>query len=128
MTRILLIDDEDLVRRAFRLTLERAGFETADFGSGRAGVDHFSKMSPDLVIVDLVMPVQDGFETIAQIQSLRPDQPIIAVTGGGPMGPDTLISRVNAMGVSMALKKPVDRQDLIGAVKQMSDRNADQPR
>lgn len=124
MTRILLIDDEDLVRRAFRLALERAGYEIADVGSGLAGVERFSETLPDLVIVDLVMPDQDGFETIAKIKNLRPDQPIIAVTGGGPMGPDKLISRVNAMGVSTALKKPVDRQDLIGAVKRMSETTA----
>ncbi len=117
MTRVLVIDDEDLVRRAFCLVLGRAGFETVDFGGGRAAVERFDEISPDLVIVDLVMPDQDGFDTIALIQRMRPGLPIIAVTGGGPMGPDQLIQRVSAMGIGVALKKPVDRNDLLAAVK-----------
>ena len=117
MTRVLVIDDEDLVRRAFRLALERAGFETVDIGSGRDAVARLSEIAPDLAIVDLVMPGQDGFDTIAQIQRARPELPIIAMTGGGPMGPDSLIRRVKAMGVDVALKKPVDRGDLLAAVR-----------
>lgn len=116
MTRVLVIDDEELVRRAFRLALDRAGFETVDVESGRSAVERLNEIAPDLVIVDLVMPDQDGFDTIAQIQRVRPELPIIAITGGGPTGPDQLIQRVLEMGVSLALKKPVDRQDLIAAV------------
>jgi two-component system, chemotaxis family, chemotaxis protein CheY len=117
MTRVLVIDDEELVRNAFRLALERAGFETVDFGSGREAMKLFQVIAPDLVIVDLVMPDQDGFETIAQIQRANPEMPIIAITGGGPMGPDQLIQRVSAMGIGLALKKPVERQDLLAAVR-----------
>lgn len=116
MTRVLIIDDEDLVRRAFCLVLGKAGFETVEAASGRWAVDRLGEIAPDLVIVDLVMPDQDGFDTISQIQKIRPELPIIAVTGGGPMGPDRLIQRVTAMGVGLALKKPVDRQELIAAV------------
>ena len=116
MTRVLVIDDEELVRRAFRLVLDRAGFDTVDVASGRSAVERLDEIAPDLVIVDLVMPDQDGFETIARIRRIKPDLPIIAVTGGGPMGPDQLIQRVSAMGIGLALKKPVDRQDLIAAV------------
>ena len=120
MTRILIIDDEDLVRRAFCLVLGRAGFETVDFGSGRVAVERLDEISPDLVIVDLVMPDLDGFDTIARIQRERPGLPIIAVTGGGPMGPDQLIQRVSSMGVGVALKKPVDRRDLLAAVDKVA--------
>ena len=116
MTRVLVIDDEDLVRRAIRLVLEKAGFETVDLASDRQAVERFEDIAPDLVIVDLVMPDQDGFDTIAQIQNRNPDMRIIAVTGGGPMGPDQLIQRVSAMGVAWALKKPVDREVLVATV------------
>lgn len=118
MTRILLIDDEDLVRRAFCLALDRAGFTTVDLGSGRQAVERFRDIAPDLVIVDLVMPDQSGFETIDQIRRLKANLPIIAITGGGPMGPDKLIDRVRQMGIKVALKKPVERRDLIAAVEE----------
>ena len=116
MTRVLVIDDEELVRRAFRLALEKAGFETVDAANGRLAVERLDEIAPDLVIVDLVMPDQDGFDTIAQIQQINPGLPIIAMTGGGPIGPDQLLKRVSAMGIGLALKKPVNRQDLIAAV------------
>ncbi|MCP5371248.1 MAG: response regulator [Hyphomicrobiales bacterium] len=122
MTRVLIIDDEDLVRRAIRFTLEKAGFEAVDLASGRQAVDRLDGIDPDLVIVDLVMPDQDGFDTIAQIQEKNPAMRIIAVTGGGPTGPDRLLQRVSAMGVAWALKKPVDRDDLIAAVKAATGR------
>jgi len=85
MTRILLIDDEDLVRRAYRLALDKAGFETVDLGSGKLAVERFHGIAPDLVIVDLVMPDQSGFETINQIRKLKADQRFITITGGGPI-------------------------------------------
>ncbi len=116
MTRIMLIDDEALVRRAFRLVLSKAGYEIVDFAGGRAAANRIAELSPDLVIVDMVMPEQDGIETIEQIRQVAPDQRFIAVTGGGPMGPDHLIDRVKGMGVAVALKKPVDRDQLVSAV------------
>jgi len=121
MTRILLIDDEDLVRRAYCLALDKAGFETVDLGSGKLAVERFHGIAPDLVIVDLVMPDQSGFETINQIRQLKPDQLFITITGGGPMGPDKLVERARAMGVRIALKKPLDRADLISAVEAAID-------
>ncbi len=118
MTRVLIIDDEDLVRAAFRMALERAGFEIFDAASGPLGVKSLVEHGVDLVITDLIMPDKDGFETIDEIRSLRPSVPIIAVTGGGPMGPDRLLARVKEMGIGVALKKPVNRQELLTAVNE----------
>lgn len=115
MTRVLIIDDENLVRSAFRMALERAGFEIMEAASGRLGIDCLTRNGVDLVITDLIMPDKDGFETIREIRDLQPALPIIAVTGGGPAGPDELLDRVRQMGVAVTLRKPVTRGDLLAA-------------
>ena len=117
MTRILVIDDEDLVRRAVCLALERAGYEVENASTCTEGVRIFATKGADLVIVDLIMPEQDGFEVIKEIRSRRPQVPILTITGGGPSGPEEMIRRAQEMGVVIALKKPVDRKDLLDAVE-----------
>ncbi|MBT3359698.1 MAG: response regulator [Rhodospirillales bacterium] len=116
MTRVLIIDDEDLVRSAFRMALERAGFEVFDAASGPSGLGHLVEHGADLVITDLIMPDKDGFETIREIRTLQPAIPIIAVTGGGPSGPERLLDRVREMGVGITLRKPISRRELLAAV------------
>lgn len=117
MTRVLIIDDEALVRRAMRLVLERAGHEVADAPGCADGIRTFIEQGADLVIVDLIMPERDGFVAIGEIRNHRPETPILVVTGGGPSGPDKLIHRAKEMGAAAALKKPVDRGDLLAAVE-----------
>lgn len=116
MTRVLIIDDEDLVRSAFRLALERAGFEITEAANGKLGLDCLIRHGADLVVTDLIMPEKDGFETIEEIRNLHPAIPIIAVTGGGPSGPNRLLDRVREMGVGVTLRKPVNRRELLTAV------------
>lgn len=118
MTRVLIIDDEDLVRRAMRLALERAGHEVVDAPTCDEGLRIFAETGADLVIVDLIMPERDGFDAIEGVRNHRPRTPIMVVTGGGPSGPDKLIQRAMDMGAAVALKKPVDRRDLLEGVDQ----------
>lgn len=118
MTRVLIIDDEDLVRSAFRMALERAGFEIMEAAGGRLGVECLVEHGADLVIADLIMPDKDGFETIEEIRNLQPAIPIIVVTGGGPAGPQRLMDRAKRMGIGTTLKKPVNRRELLAAVNE----------
>lgn len=99
-----------------RLALERAGHEVMDASTCDEGLRIFVETGADLVIVDLIMPERDGFDAIEGIRTHQPGAPILVVTGGGPSGPDKLIQRAKDMGVAVALKKPVDRQDLLVAV------------
>jgi len=81
--RILLVDDEELVRKVMRAMLESFDFEVVEAANGQEGLDTFLKEAPDLVFTDLQMPVMDGLGLIAQLKEQSPDTPIIVVSGTG---------------------------------------------
>ncbi len=88
MPRILVIEDEIQVRRLTRQMLELEGFEVLEAGDGDTGLQMFAENSIDLVITDIIMPGKEGIETILELKQKRPDIKIIAISGGGRIGPD----------------------------------------
>jgi two-component system KDP operon response regulator KdpE len=69
-TRFLLIDDDPTILQLLKLFLENEGYQVMIAESGSAGLEMASKQLPDLVIVDLIMPVLDGFETSRRLREL----------------------------------------------------------
>lgn len=82
MATILLIDDDDLLRRAVIQSLVNAGHKVVEAADGLQGCELARSLTIDLVITDLVMPVQEGVETIMTLRRERPKLPIIAMSGG----------------------------------------------
>lgn len=80
---ILIVDDDKFMRLIFRKALESDGFATATASNGFEALDKFTELQPDLVLLDLVMPLRDGFETCRDIRSLPQGKhtPVLAVTG-----------------------------------------------
>lgn len=78
---LLIIDDEELVRRHLRLYVEAGGFRALEAADGRAGLALVEEQQPDLVLTDLRMPVLDGFGVIAEVQERFPDLPVIVISG-----------------------------------------------
>lgn len=89
MKRIILIDDEPVLRLTFRHILEGKGYEVKVATNGREGVRLCQRHHPDLVITDLVMPEQDGITTIRLLREFNPAMPIIAISGHGEPNADT---------------------------------------
>ncbi len=81
MATILVIDDEPGMLRAACRVLERAGHTVAAYPDGRGGIDHIQRELPDLMITDIFMPEMEGLETIRKAREVRPDMPIIAMSG-----------------------------------------------
>jgi DNA-binding response OmpR family regulator len=81
MATLLLIDDDDLLRRALIESLVKAGHKVIEASDGLQGCELARSLSVDLVITDLVMPVQEGVETIMTLRRERPRLPIIAMSG-----------------------------------------------
>ena len=123
MKKILVIDDDDLVRNVITKMLEREGYEISNASNGKEGVDTYAKAPTDLVITDLIMPEQDGIETIIELKKNYKDIKIIAISGGGQIGPGKVVTTdyltiAKKHGAACVLNKPVERETLIKAVKE----------
>jgi DNA-binding response OmpR family regulator len=70
--KILIVDDEEQVREILRMWLEKAGFEVFEAMDGKMGVDVHQKTPVDMMICDLIMPGQEGLETITQFKNQYP--------------------------------------------------------
>ena len=81
--KILVIDDQELMRESLRETLNRAGYEVQAVGSGREGLERFERDSYSVVITDLRMPDVSGMKVLTQVNSLTPEVPVIVITGHG---------------------------------------------
>ena len=116
--KILIVDDDHHVRDVFRMWLELEGFEVYDAENGKKGVELQRSTHVDLMICDLIMPVQEGIETITQFQTEFPGIGIIAISGGGKIGPHSYLTVAEQLGAWRIFTKPVDMPLLIEALKE----------
>jgi CheY-like chemotaxis protein len=116
MARILLLDDDIAFQEPLVEILSRAGHEVTATTSGLEAVRHV-KLSPcDLVITDILMPEQDGIETIGAIRKVSAKLKIIAISGGGQMGVDFYLTLARRLGADAVLKKPFLPAEILAAV------------
>lgn len=111
--RVLVVDDDPAVLRAFRRTLEAAGFEVDSAATGTDAVERFRGEPPDAVVTDISMPGMDGIELIRAIRDTSLDCPVVLVTG--VPGVDSAIRAVE-YGAFRYLVKPVDNAELVRVV------------
>ena len=116
---ILVIDDDEPIRVLLRAMLEREGYRVLDASDGNEGIKQYTETPTDLVITDLIMPEKEGIETIRDLRRKFPDVKIIAVSGGGRIGPDAYLKMAKVVGAFRALTKPIDRKILLKAVKEV---------
>ena len=83
MEKILVIDDEPIIRESMTAYLEDSGFRVCQARDGREGLAVFRREQPDLVMVDLRMPGIDGLEVLSTVMTESPDTPTLVVSGTG---------------------------------------------
>ncbi len=83
--KLLLIDDDEVVRASLAAYLEDSGFQVLQAGNGLQGLEVFEREQPDLIICDLRMPQIDGLELIRRISQINSEMPVIVVSGAGVM-------------------------------------------
>ena len=118
MARILIIDDDDTLRGIIAKSLTHAGHTITQANNGRKGVAQFRANPTDLVITDLVMPEQEGMETIKILHRDFPQTPIIAMSGGLDGSP-LYLDLTRRLGATITLTKPFTLQQLKSAVDQI---------
>jgi DNA-binding NtrC family response regulator len=112
--RILIVDDDAAVRKVLQTILESAGHKVESATNGREAVGRIALGGIDLMITDLVMPEQEGIETIKQLRREYPDVKVIAISGA--FGGDYL-QIANFMGAHGTLVKPVRMEAVLNAVE-----------
>ncbi|HEX3746642.1 MAG TPA: PAS domain S-box protein [Bryobacteraceae bacterium] len=114
--RILVVDDEDGVRALLREILENRGHQVIEAANGKEAVRLVSAEVPDLVISDIVMPEQEGLETIQALGRLAPNLPIIAISGafGGQF-----LTLARLIGADAVLDKPISSDILLAKVDEV---------
>ena len=105
--RILIIDDNDLLRDLLEAVLEEEGARVTTASDGVRGMQAFREFAPDLVVTDLIMPEKEGLETITEIRKISPDARIIAMSGGSPqVDKEVLLQTAELLGSARVLRKP----------------------
>lgn len=114
-TRVLIVDDEDYIRRLVRFVLEKEGYEVLVASSAEEGLRLLREEHPDVITVDLMMPGQSGLDLLAEKQadpSIR-DVPTLVVTA---VGIREDLDRANELGATATLNKPFSHQQLSIAI------------
>lgn len=119
MARILIIDDDELVRAALRLMLGREGHDVTEAVDGRKGIAQQRQCPFDLVVVDLIMPDKEGIETILELRKLAPNLAIVAISGGARIEPEELLKLARCCGANVTFSKPVDRREFVDEVSRL---------
>lgn len=112
MAKILVADDEPMIRDLLRRVLIRHHHEIIVASDGREAVDGFRQHRPDVVLVDLHMPGLNGLEVLRQIRGIDPACAVIVLTGGGT---DTLEAQARQFGATDFVRKGLSLDDLIVA-------------
>jgi DNA-binding NtrC family response regulator len=116
MARLLVIDDEASIRKLLQEALSRVGHEVLDAPEGRSGMALLQEQTVDVVITDLLMPEQEGIETILALRKTFPQIKVIAISGGGKRGFDFLSAAAH-FGAHRTIEKPFEIQEIVEAIQ-----------
>jgi DNA-binding response OmpR family regulator len=117
---ILLVDDEELLRAGVQEMLEMEGYAVLTAPNGQQAMACLTDQTIDLIITDLVMPKMDGIDFVQQVRKIRPDVPVIVVSGSTRnimqrYGIDT----IQVPGADASLSKPFKGVDLMAQIREL---------
>lgn len=118
MPSVLVVDDEDQLRQLIREILEQAGYQVTEARDGKEALLQYRLAPADVVIMDILMPEQDGLETTSTLRREFPNVKIIAITGSSEMiGILSFLDVAKMLGAHRALQKPFEMQTLLDTVQ-----------
>jgi CheY-like chemotaxis protein len=123
MARVLVIDDEEDVRRVVHIMLKNAGHDTVLAMDGNDGLRQFQQQRFDLVICDVFMPNREGIATLRELRRLDPGVPIIMMSATAPSAHLWGTSHVDylamakALGATRTIEKPLKHSQLLRLVR-----------
>ena len=110
MSRVLLIEDEAAIREEVLDWLRFEGYEAVGAANGRLGLQMARETLPDLILCDIMMPVESGYDFVAWYHDRDQDTPIYYVTGLGE-------EHINRKGVVDVIQKPFSVKDIVNLLE-----------
>ena len=118
MPSVLVVDDEEAIRQLIKDALRQAGYQVNEAKDGTEGLLRYREAPTDLVIMDILMPDQDGLESILTLRREFPTVKIVAITGGSDMiGILNFLDVARMLGARRTLQKPFDMRHLLEVVQ-----------
>lgn len=119
MAKILLVDDDNLVRTSLAYALEDAGHTVAQAVNGDDGLGALARESFDAVVLDILMPEREGIETIREIRKKWPVLPVLAISGGDKTGWSDFLRMATVLGANDTMAKPFTATDFVDRVNRL---------
>ncbi len=120
MLKILLVDDDKLIREMLRNMLKKEDYATEEASDGDEAIKLFHKFKPDLVVTDIIMPEKEGIELIQQFLKENPAVKILAISGGAlNIDSNSTLKMAKALGAHATLSKPLFRDELLTTVQML---------
>ena len=117
MAKILIVDDSKTSRRFLRNMLEEAGHQiVGEAVNGQEGIDKYKQLKPDLVTMDITMPVLDGIEAVGEIMEYDADAKVIMVTAAGQK---TNMVEALKRGAGDFIQKPFESEVILKVVEKV---------
>jgi DNA-binding response OmpR family regulator len=115
---VVLIIEDDVGMRVLLVTLlEANGFRVLTAGNGLRAMQVLRESAPRVVLTDILMPEQDGMETIRAVRRAHPDVKIIAMSGGGYIDKMDYLRFARMLGADATISKPADIDELVQLVR-----------
>lgn len=115
MATVLMVDDSRTSRRILRGVLERGGFDVVDeAANGEEGYLKYKQLQPDIVTMDITMPVMDGIESLTLIKKANADAKVVMITAAGQK--EKMVEALKR-GADEFITKPFDEAEVLNALK-----------
>lgn len=116
MAKILLVEDDNLVRDMLTQVLQRADHQVISATNGEEATDYLRENTPDIMVTDIIMPKKSGITLISEVKNRHPNLEIIAISGGGRLDPTGYLDLSESLGASVSFEKPIDNTALLMAI------------
>lgn len=116
--KILIVDDEPNILVSLEFLMKREGYQVVTARDGQEAIEAIGREQPDLVLLDVMMPVKTGFDVCCEVRAheLVRDTPILMLTAKGR---DTDVAKGLALGANTYMTKPFSTKELVQKVKEM---------
>ena len=124
MTKVLLVDDDPQVRRMLGETLRQERLDVTEAASGKDALERYRENPADVVIMDIIMPGQDGVEAIHSLRGEFPGAKIIAISGGSPnITGERLLKTASRLGADRTFGKPMEIELLVQTIRELASKD-----